>query len=154
LRSHTPEDFETLHSIDQACFPRGIAYSRRMLRWFLTQRGADCLVAQDGAQLVGFVLTHTSGHAGQIITLDVLAGARRRGIGSRLLREAESRMAAAGVHHVILETATNNEAAVAFWQQHGYRTQAVLKNYYLNTLDAFQMRKSLHANPATRAEKP
>ncbi len=154
LRPFAPADFETLYGIDQACFPRGIAYSRRMLRWFLAQRGADCLVAQDEGHIGGFVLTHTCGHAGQIITLDVLPDARRHGIGSLLLREEESRLAAIGVRHVILETATNNHAAVAFWQKHGYRTQTVLKNYYLGTIDAFQMRKNFHPEHAARAEKP
>ncbi len=154
LRPFAPDDFETLYGIDQACFLRGIAYSRRMLRWFLTQRGADCLVAEDAGHIAGFVLTHASGHTGQIITLDVLPAARRRGVGSLLLREAESRLAAAGVGHVLLETATNNDAAIAFWQKHGYRTQTVLKNYYLGTLDAFQMRKNFHPEHAARAEKP
>jgi ribosomal protein S18 acetylase RimI-like enzyme len=49
----------------------------------------------------------------------------------------------AGVRQVWLETATNNAAAVAFWQKHGYRTEAVLKNYYADRVDAYEMRKVL-----------
>ena len=47
------------------------------------------------------------------------------------------------MRHVLLETATDNEAAVAFWQRHGYRIEAVLKRYYLTRLDAYEMRKIL-----------
>jgi ribosomal protein S18 acetylase RimI-like enzyme len=45
------------------------------------------------------------------------------------------------VRSILLETATENDAAVAFWQRHGYRIEATLKRYYLGRLDAFEMRK-------------
>jgi len=43
----------------------------------------------------------------------------------------------------LLETATDNEAGVAFWQRHGYRIEATLKRYYLRRIDAYEMRKIL-----------
>jgi ribosomal protein S18 acetylase RimI-like enzyme len=51
---------------------------------------------------------------------------------------------------VSLETATNNQPAIAFWQKHGYRTVAVLKNYYLDGLDAYEMQKDLTAKSEAR----
>jgi len=143
LRPFQPADFETLFRIDQECFPRGIAYSRRTLRLFLALSGADCQVAEQAGEIAGFIISHAAGTRGQIITLDVLATHRRAGIGTLLLREAESRMRQAGALEITLETATNNVPAVAFWGKHGYRTDAVLKNYYAAGLDAFQMRKAL-----------
>jgi ribosomal-protein-alanine N-acetyltransferase len=147
LRPFHQEDFEALFAIDQSCFPRGIAYSRRTLRWFLALPGADCRVAEAANEIIGFILTCAEGQQGQVITLDVLAAHRRSGVGSLLLREAESRILAAGARAVTLETATNNHAAIAFWQKHGYRMEAVLRNYYLGTLDAFQMRKTFAPGP-------
>ena len=47
------------------------------------------------------------------------------------------------VRHLLLETATDNAPAVAFWQRHGYRIEATLKRYYLGRLDAYEMRKIL-----------
>jgi ribosomal-protein-alanine N-acetyltransferase len=52
-------------------------------------------------------------------------------------------MAAKKVTEVWLETATDNEAAIAFWQKHGYRKQGVRKGYYPDGRDAFTMRKLL-----------
>jgi len=49
----------------------------------------------------------------------------------------------------LLETASDNEAAVAFWRRHGYRIEATLKRYYLGRIDAYEMRKILPA--ATRS---
>jgi len=43
----------------------------------------------------------------------------------------------------LLETATDNEPGVAFWQRHGYRIEATLKRYYLGRMDAYEMRKIL-----------
>jgi len=64
----------------------------------------------------------------------------------------ESNLAARGVRSILLETAIDNEAAVAFWQRHGYRIEAVLKRYYLGRLDAYEMRKILP--PARKAGMP
>jgi ribosomal protein S18 acetylase RimI-like enzyme len=54
------------------------------------------------------------------------------------------------VRCILLETAITNEAAVAFWQRHGYRIEATLKRYYLGKLDAYEMRKILPA-PITKS---
>jgi ribosomal-protein-alanine N-acetyltransferase len=143
LRPYETGDFDALYEIDQACYPPGIAYSKRTLRWFLRLPGAHCLVALEGAQPVGFILSEYEGQRAHIITLDVVESFRRRGVGSDLLRTQETWLAAEGVRRVELETATDNLPAIAFWQKHGYRTEAVLKNYYVGKVDALQMSKIL-----------
>jgi [ribosomal protein S18]-alanine N-acetyltransferase len=155
LRDYSPSDFEALYEIDQACYPRGIAYSRRMLRWYLSQRGSLCILAQaPGAAeqaVVGFLIAHSRGAEGHIVTIDVREARRRSGIGTALLQESERRLAEAGVRHVGLQTATNNEAGVAFWRRHGYRSSGVTRGYYLGRIDAYDMFKELHqpGRPAT-----
>ncbi len=145
LRAYVPEDFETLHAIDQACYPPGIAYSKRTLREFLRLPGADCRVAEAAGQIVGFLLAEREAARAHVITIDVLENHRRRGVGSELLRAIEQGLAACGVREVELETATDNAAAVAFWERHGYRSVAVLPRYYLGRHDAYFMRKRLVA---------
>ncbi len=80
---------------------------------------------------------------GHIITLDVAEAYRRAGTGSALLRELEKHFAYHGVESVLLETAVDNESGIAFWEHHGYRTEAVLKRYYLGRIDAYEMRKRI-----------
>lgn len=154
LRSYEPHDFAALHRLDQACFPAGISYSKTTLRYFLTLASADCVVAVEGTRVVGFVLSEENPPLAHIITLDVDARHRRQGIGTALLETLESNLAARGVQCVLLETAIDNEAAVAFWQHHGYRIEATLKRYYLGRIDAYEMRKILpdaaKAKPAQR----
>ncbi len=143
LRPYTPEDFEELYTIDQACYAPGIAYSKRTLRLFLRLPGAECLVAESGGAIAGFILAEHEGERAHLITIDVLASERRRGVGTALLHAIEQAVAARGVRQVTLETATDNEAAIAFWQEHGYRTIGVLRRYYLDRLDAYSMYKPL-----------
>jgi ribosomal-protein-alanine N-acetyltransferase len=132
-----------LHRLDQSCFPAGISYSKTTLHYFLTVASADCVVGVDGARIAGFILTEENPPLAHIITLDVAEAHRRQGVGSALLGESEKNLALRGVRSILLETAIDNEAAVAFWKRHGYRIEAVLKRYYLGRLDAYEMRKIL-----------
>jgi ribosomal-protein-alanine N-acetyltransferase len=158
LRDYSTSDFETLYEIDQACYQRGIAYSRRMLRWYLSRRGSFCIVAEapdeacaTGTNIRGFIIAQAQGAEAYIITIDVLESHRRSGVGSALLQKTEAQLARMGVRYVGLQTATNNEAGVAFWRQHGYRSSGVTRGYYLGRIDAYDMFKDLHVTegPAT-----
>lgn len=147
LRPYEARDFTALQRLDQTCFPPGIAYSKTALRYFLNLAGAECLVAEQDGKIVGFLLAEQSDRLAHIITLDVAESARRQGLGSALLVRVEANLAARGVRAILLETATTNEAAIAFWRNHGYRTEATLKRYYLGRVDAYEMRKKLPIGP-------
>lgn len=149
LRTFQMADFETLFAIDQVCYEPGIAYSRRELKNYLSFPGADCVVAEEASaangmrRIVGFCVTAQRGEWGYIVTIDVLAEARRHGVGSMLLEEVERRMAQRGVGEIALETATDNDAGIAFWKKHAYRNRGVRKGYYPGGRDAYSMVKEL-----------
>jgi len=164
LRTYRPEDFETLYEIDQACYDCDTAYSRSDLRAYLGFLESECVVAEvrqrqstreklsagenesrnrSDAKIAGFCISAHRGAEGYIVTMDVLQQYRRKKVGSALLDEVERRLANTGVRRVGLETATENAAAVAFWQKHGYRTRGVRKGYYAGGRDAYSMSKRL-----------
>jgi ribosomal-protein-alanine N-acetyltransferase len=143
IRQYEARDFGALHKLDQACFPPGISYSKFSLQYFLSLPAADCLVAEDGKTIAGFILAETNPPLAHIITLDIAPKYRRSGLGSKLLTEMEKHFRYKEVQSVLLETAVDNESGIAFWQHHGYRTEAVLKRYYLGRVDAYEMRKRL-----------
>jgi len=151
LRDYKPDDFDTLHEIDQACYEPGVAYSKRDMRAYLQFPGAECILAETPRDIAGFCISARQRTRGYIVTIDVLQKYRKSGIGSALLREVERRLAANGVREVGLETATDNESAIAFWNRHGYRTLGVEKGYYPGGRDAFAMTKTLV--PLARASK-
>ena len=143
IRQYEARDFGALYKLDQACFPPGISYSKFSLQYFLNLPAADCLVAEEGRKLAGFILAEANPPLAHIITLDVAEQHRRKGVGTALLTEIEKHLQYHGVHSVLLETAVDNQHGIAFWQHHGYRTEAVLRRYYLGRVDAFEMRKRL-----------
>jgi [ribosomal protein S18]-alanine N-acetyltransferase len=151
IRDFRPEDFETLWRIDQECFAPGISYSRPELKFYIRRRGAFTLVAEapEGlaseaavSGIAGFIVTQT-GKTGHVITIDVVAAARRSGVGSLLLRAVEDRLRAAGSRSVGLETAVDNLAALAFYKRHGYCVIETMPRYYSNGVDALRMKKDL-----------
>jgi len=146
LRTYAPDDFEKVYEIDQECFAREIAYTRRDMRAYLNFLEAECVVAEAArGKIAGFCITARRGHFGYVITMDVLPRYRRKGLGAALLVDAERRLAERDVSEMWLETATDNEAAIAFWLKHGYRKQGVREGYYPDGRDAFTMQKNLTA---------
>jgi len=144
IRDFKPEDFDTLWRMDQECFPAGISYTKPELKAYLRQRGSFTLVAADSdrGKLQGFIIAQ-GGPTGHIITIDVLAAARRSGLGSLLLQAAEQRLRDNGCRAVGLETAVDNLAALAFYKRHGYSVIRTWPRYYSNGVDALVLKKLL-----------
>ena len=164
IRDFQPSDFETLWRIDQDCFPPGISYSRTELKVYMRRRGSFTLVAADAApatpdaesgtggkhplpiastDLAGFLVAEADRGSGHIITIDVVAAARRSGVGSLLLRAAEERLRAAGCRSVELETAVDNVSALSFYKRHAYSVIRTFPRYYSNGVDALVLQKDL-----------
>jgi ribosomal-protein-alanine N-acetyltransferase len=155
LRDYQPADFRELWRIDQECFAPGIAYSQRELAWYMGLRGAFTIVAEaadtsseksgEGKRhIAGFLVAQKQPSAlGHIVTIDVIPEARRGGVGSLLMEEAEARLRALGCNSIYLETAVDNAAALRFYKRHGYSVLKTIPRYYLDSLDALLMSKPL-----------
>ena len=149
LRDFRGEDFGTLWEIDQRCFAPGIAYSRRELSSYIHRRGSFTIVAEEVATerskntIAGFIVAEANGKVGHVISIDVLPASRRAGLGSKLLLTAENRLRSFDCRTVILETAVDNTAALAFYKRQGYSVLRVYPRYYSNGVDAFVLGKSL-----------
>jgi ribosomal-protein-alanine N-acetyltransferase len=162
LREFRREDFESLWGIDQECFAPGIAYSRVELAAYIRLRGAFTVVAEalsggrersgnnprpvveSPPRVLGFIVAQANRRGvGHILTIDVPAASRRFGIGSKLLATAEDRLRAASCQSVVLETAVDNSAALAFYKRHHYSVMKTIPRYYSNGVDAFVLEKEL-----------
>jgi [ribosomal protein S18]-alanine N-acetyltransferase len=145
IRVYRPEDEEALWNIDQQCFVRGISYSRRELGYYLRLQRGFTLVAEREGKIVGFVIVDHRQKRGHVITIDVLPEARRFGLGARLMTAAEERLRALGCSMVVLETAIDNGAALAFYKRLGYAVVRSIPRYYLDSVDALVLSKQLPA---------
>lgn len=160
IRQFKKSDFETLWQIDQDCFDPQLAYSRPELAFYMRRPSAFTLVAEKNGspsgegnsvsreidverRILGFIVAEKRRQTGHIITIDVIAEARRIGVGSALLDAAEEKLREEGAVMVELETAVNNEAAIRFYKQKGYFVEKTVRGYYSNHLDALVMSKEL-----------
>lgn len=148
IRNYLPEDFQRLWEIDQLCFPAGIAYSRWELGVYIRRRHAFTLIAEsDSNEIIGFIVADVGRkRAGHIITIDVMADARKHRVGSSLLKAAEQRLESLSCHVVYLETAVDNAAAISFYKSHGYDVVETVPRYYSNGVDALVFAKNLAKN--------
>jgi ribosomal protein S18 acetylase RimI-like enzyme len=151
VRQFEKADFEALWRIDQACFDPRLAYSRPEMAFYMHRPGSFTLVAEaeggKGRGVLGFIVAETGRNSGHIITIDVVAEARRAGVGSAMMRAAEKQLAQAGALAVALETPVNNEAAIRFYKQQGYFVGKTVAGYYSGQLDALVMTKDLARSP-------
>ena len=164
IRQFEKADFDTLWRIDQACFDPQLAYSRPEMAFYMRRPRSFTLVAEadgsevpanrgraagfPGSDILGFIVAETRRKTGHIITIDVIAEARREGVGSALLQTAEDRLSREGAGAVALETPVNNEAAIRFYKQKGYFVEKTVPGYYSNHMDALVMMKELTRSPA------
>lgn len=169
IRDYRPADFDALWRIDQTCFAPGISYSKSELKLYMRRRGSFTLIAEEVAtnapvspssgklkkssdiasldgDIAGFIVAEAGNRgSGHIITIDVVAAARRFGVGSILLKAAEDRIEIAECHSVELETAVDNISALSFYKRHGYSVIRTFPRYYANGVDALVLQKELQA---------
>lgn len=106
-----------------------------LYRELLGRPGTILLLADAGGELAGYGLAYvmraaetwtadtwlTGAQVGEIESLGVLPAYRGQGIGSRLLDELISQLAAAGVHDLVLGVLPGNTAAIRLYQRYGFR---------------------------------
>jgi [ribosomal protein S18]-alanine N-acetyltransferase len=146
LRGFQMRDLAGLHQLDQVCFPRGIAYSRTELQYFLTHPKCSCWIAeQSDDKLAGFVIFERANRlgrpAGHIVTLDIDPLERRQGVGTLLMQTAEEQMRQEGAGILSLEVAENNSAARQFYRSLGFVARGRIAKYYGGMVDAEVMEK-------------
>jgi ribosomal protein S18 acetylase RimI-like enzyme len=153
LRDYSAQDLEQFCALDRQCFPEKIAYPPETMRETIEQKGAFSIVAEDeSGKVAAFVVAgRTSPRIGHIATIDVSSRFRRRGLGTRLMRAAEARLASLGVRKIRLETATGNPARRLFAKL-GYQRVGKIEGYYPDGTDAWVMEKSLQRDSHPRHE--
>ena len=144
----SPDDFQNLYALDQACFAPGIAWSKAELLYFLKYPGNIGVLAEDeSGRVAGFAIAgkqrRQGAVIGRLITIDVEASLRRHGVGHLLMEEIERELLAAGANAVILEVAVDNSTAQSFYERHGFIRTGRIPGYYLGRIDALVMEKPL-----------
>jgi ribosomal protein S18 acetylase RimI-like enzyme len=151
IRPAQTHDLDQIVAIDAICFVAGIAYSRRELAALLASRSTVSRVAAQGNTIMGFAILQLLRFQrevyGELITIDVLPQYREAGVGQQLHHALEQVLAGMDAVCLQLHVSVENLPAIHFYRQLGYRTLARVPLYYLETVDAWQMEKTLVKHP-------
>ena len=142
IRRAVSADVPALAEIERACFTD--PWSPAGLDETIQYETAISLVAELGADVVGYVMARISGEEGEILNLAVLSTHRRRGIGRELLARGLAAMAEAGAREAYLEVRESNSAAIGMYGAQGFRPVGLRSHYYRSPLeDALVLRAAL-----------
>jgi ribosomal-protein-alanine N-acetyltransferase len=149
IRPAVSQDLDVLASIDAFCFVPGIAYPREEIAFLLLNPTVITLVAERSGVIVGFASlerrrrTPHAARYGELVTIEVLPEYRRGSIGIALYREVEGCLRDWGGSSIHLHVSVENTSALAFYERLGFRVIDRIRNYYLRSIDAWQMEKDL-----------
>jgi mycothiol synthase len=125
---HLDDDARALHALDAESFSASPDYVPESYEMFVQEhlRAHDVapdlsLVAQDGGEIVGFLLAQRWAHeaSGYVDLLAVAPGYQRRGIGTALLTHGFAAFAAAGLVQAQLGVASDNPRGLRVYEAAG-----------------------------------
>jgi ribosomal-protein-alanine N-acetyltransferase len=143
------DEIDAIVEIEQKCFPGKVAYSKRQLEYLILNADSDCLVEKQHGVIRAFLIVtyRQRSLTCNIETIDVDPAFKNRGIGLKLLKEAEADMKRRGMKWAQLEVSEGNEAALKVYKNAGYTFKERLEGYYKfehnGTRNAIRMVKEL-----------
>jgi ribosomal-protein-alanine N-acetyltransferase len=137
-------DIPILVSLDRQFFPH-TAWPSEQFRAEIGKPTRMFLIAESNEQLVAYAgaFLPNAGGEGDIMTIAVAPEYRRKGIAKELISRLESWAKARGAIAMMLEVDVSNLDAIMLYQNLGYESLNVRKNYYGYGRDAQIMRRGL-----------
>lgn len=129
LTPATPADAPRLARMHDANFED--RWDADFFREMLSQSGACGLIATGitGGD-DGFILTRAVAGEAEILTIAVMKGARRMGLGGALVKKAAEQAHLDGAEVMFLEVSVNNMAARELYETLGFTQAGIRKRYY------------------------
>jgi tRNA threonylcarbamoyladenosine biosynthesis protein TsaB len=92
--------------------------------------GADAIIALEGGEPLGFLVTRSAADEAEVISIGTRPFVQRRGVARLLLARQLNTLAASGLRTVFLEVATSNLAAQKLYASFDFREAGRRKGYY------------------------
>ncbi len=128
LRRLTGDDAASIRGLAGRC--PGAAQWNEAGYQVIGTNGVEGWGAFQGAELLGFIITSVVQDEMEILNLAVDVNARRRGVASRLLSEAEQDSSGIIRGRIYLEVRESNSVAQGFYSSRGFVTSGKRARYY------------------------
>ncbi len=147
IRHATVHDLPEMDRLEQESF--NTPWSRELIRGAIYNMRYDVrVIGLDEQDLLGFYIAHGAQRRGNLDNLVVDRSHRRRGYGRRLLDDWMQRSQRAGHTSLTLQVNVANKEAQTLYEGYGFRSRRLLKGYYTNGEDAYEMGVGLGHQPA------
>ena len=127
-RAATEADVYGISVIERLSF--GEPWLEKSILGDLKLEYSDYVVCENEGQILGYAGLHRILDEGHITNIAVIPGARRRGVGGAALKELLKRTEMLGINSFTLEVRESDEAAIRFYEKHGFVSEGVRKDYY------------------------
>lgn len=125
IRAYHERDLEDVVALWRKVFPDPPPWNHPQtdIRRKLSVQKELFLVAHLDQELVGTAMAGYDGHRGWVYYVGVSPKHRRKGIGSALMEEVETRLAQMGCPKLNLQVRADNKAAVDFYKTLGFQVE-------------------------------
>lgn len=127
-RAMTPADVPFISRLEEETF--SMPWSEASFLQMIEQEDARYFVAEEDGQLLGGCGLLLIAGEGNITNVAVAKEARRRGVGTGLLRHLLSEGDQEGLSAYTLEVRVSNTAAIGLYQKLGFVSEGIRPNFY------------------------
>lgn len=144
IRIASAQDLKALLQLEQRCFQTD-RLSKRSFKHFLAAASAKLVVAELEGQIMayGLLLFRQGTHLARLYSIAVDPEAQGKGIARQLMAYLEAQATEQNAVYLRLEVRADNQAAIALYQQRGYRKFGQIPEYYEDGALALRMEKRL-----------
>ena len=122
------EHLPAVAELERQCFPE--PWSERALELFLEENAVAMVAISDDGTVLGYGSMLFVSDEGQLVNLAVLSTARRQGIGKQILASLIEVAKKRGAETIALEVRVSNAAAIALYENFGFRSVGIRKRFY------------------------
>ncbi|HEQ78753.1 MAG TPA: N-acetyltransferase [Euryarchaeota archaeon] len=145
IRTVRPHDLKEIDRVERRCFGKETRFPLDALANMIASSRVCGLVVEVNGIVRGFLFQSLPKELDQsiLLTLDIDPDFRRQGYASSLLTNAAEIAKSLGRKRFILQVGTKNHAAISLYQSRGYKKTGLLKDFYGENGDAWEMELKL-----------
>lgn len=144
IRKGCLADLDEIVAIESICFAED-SFSRRQLAYLIQQAKGIFYVAESDNRIAGYIslLKRTGSNLARIYSIVVHPDVQGKRIGQKLMNKSIEYAKNNNVSRLSLEVRTDNLAALKLYRKNGFETTSLIKNYYADGSDAWQMKANI-----------
>lgn len=128
LRWLKPKDFAVVLEIEKQSFPD--PWTKQDFHRVLDNKNCICRVAEEGDELIGYMVYEYNSTSYNIVNLAVARHYRRHGVAKFLVSGLMSQMSDSCKHRILVSVSDRNLGAQLLFKSLGFRAEKISRNFF------------------------